>query len=61
MPGASRAKSARDHGVGVAVAGRRLARRVRVGDGRLEREHRLGALIGAIEPRQRQQRRDVLR
>ena len=46
--------------VGVAVDGRRLTRGMRHGDGPFERQHRLGALIGVIESRERQQARDVL-
>ena len=44
--------------VGVLVEGRFLARRVRLREGRLEREHRLGAPIRVVEPGEREETRD---
>ena len=46
--------------VGVVIVGRHLAGGVRGGDGRLERDHRPGALGRAVEARQPQHARDVL-
>ncbi len=46
--------------VGVAIDRRGVARRVRPGDGNLEREHRGCARFGAIEAGERQQAGDVL-
>src|SRR5262249_9340254 len=46
--------------VGVAIDGACPGRGVRRGDGRLEREHRMGALVRAIESAEPQYSRDVL-